>query len=140
MSAPSKSCDSKGADTVYIAKADLFSLSRLFDGAGRSALPRLLLFFDLRLRLLYTSQFWVDEDAAAVLANDDLLVHQHIQLALGRYLGKAASTGVTLYRDDAQSIVGILTYTLEGHEQTGLNLLLKYLGLLAQTVFLSLIL
>lgn len=87
---------------------------------------------------LYTSQFGVDHDTAAVFAYDDFFAHTNVELALGRDFVEATTTGITLYINDAQTIARIFANALEGCEQTGLDGLFKVLGLFAEFLFLSL--
>ena len=53
---------------------------------------------------LYTCQFWVYEDTAAILAHDDLLASADIQLALGRNLVEAATACVALNVNHGQAV------------------------------------
>lgn len=90
----------------------------------------------LRLSLhglyLHTGQFRIDEDTAAVLADDDFLVHLDIELALWRNLVEATTAGVTLHIHDAKTVAGRLTNTLEAGQQTRFNFRLQLLGFLLE--------
>ena len=87
---------------------------------------------------LYTSQFGVDHDTAAVFAYDDFFAHTNVELTLGRDFVEATTTGITLYINDAQTIARIFANALEGCEQTGLEGLFKVLGRFAELLFLGL--
>lgn len=65
----------------------------------------------------HSGEFRIDEDTSAVFADDDLLVHLDVELALWRNLVKATTTGVTLHVDDSQTVVGTFTYAQERLEQ-----------------------
>ena len=86
----------------------------------------------LRSLNLNTSQFWVDEDTAAILTRDNLLVHLDIELALRWNLVEATATCITLHVNDTQTVAGTITDALEALEQTWLNLLLELECLLLQ--------
>ena len=58
----------------------------------------------------------VDQDAAAVFADEDLTVHLDFKLTLWRNLVEAAAAGLTLHGDDAQTVAGIIADTLEGFQ------------------------
>ena len=87
-------------------------------GATRGACLTLRLLL-LRSFRLHTRQFGVNEDTAAIFADDDLLVHLDVELTLGRNLVEATATGITLHIDNAQSIARALPDALEAAEQTG---------------------
>ena len=118
---------------LYILSRILFSILSLL--AARYALALWLLICGWSLNL-YTCQLWVDEDTAAILTRDNLLVHLDIQLALRRNLVEATTAGITLHVYDAQSVAGTLADALEAGEQTWLNLLLKLKSLLCKALLL----
>ena len=86
-----------------------------------TACHALTLFLFSGLGCLDTSQFGIDENAAAILAHDDFLVHLDIQLALRRDFVEATSTRVTLYGDDTESVTGTLTDALERLQQAAFD-------------------
>ena len=54
--------------------------------------------------LLYVLNFGVNKDASAELANDDLLVHTDVELALCRYLAVATAARVALDGNNGESV------------------------------------
>ena len=56
-------------------------------------------------------------------------MHAYVELALCWNLAVASTAGVTLYRNNGQTVASVLAYTLEGSEQTVINLALKVGGL-----------
>ena len=113
---------------IFFSKS-LFSILSLLAAGNALALWLLIC---IRSLDLHTCQLWVDEDTAAVLTRDDLLVHLDIQLALRWNLVEATTTCITLHINDTQTIAGTLADTLEAGEQTWLNLLLKLKSLLLE--------
>ena len=71
----------------------------------------------------------VNEDATAELANDDLLMHTDVELALRRYLAVATAARVALDGNDSQTVAGVLADALERGQQTVVNLTLQIGGL-----------
>lgn len=63
------------------------------------------------------------------------LVHLDLHLFLRRNAVEAASAGVTLDIDYAETVAGVLAYALECGECAGVDLWLKFFGVLAQTLF-----
>ena len=69
---------------------------------------------------LHTGELRVDEDTSTVFTDDDLLVHLDVQLALWWNLVKAATAGITLHIDNAETIAGTFADALEAGQQTRL--------------------
>ena len=63
-------------------------------------------------------------------------MHLDVELTLRRNLIKAATAGIALHIDDAQTITGILADTLKRSQQARLDLSLQLMGFLAQSLFL----
>ena len=85
-------------------------------------------------------QLGVDEDASAVLTDDDLLVHLDLHLSLSGDAVEAAATSVALHDNHAQTVAGVLADALESGEQALFNLVLLLLGFLTQGLLLLLVL
>ena len=85
----------------------------------------------------HTSQFRIDHDSSAVLANDDLLVHLDVELTLRRNLVEATTASITLHVNDTQTVAGILTDTLVTGKQTLFDLQLQFLGSLLELLLFS---
>ena len=62
---------------------------------------------------LYTGKLRVYHDASAVFADNHLLVHLDVELALWRNLVEATAACVALHVNDAKTVAGVLTYALE---------------------------
>ena len=62
------------------------------------------LLFDVLALQLNACEFGIDHDATAVFANDNLLAHTDVELALGRDLVEASAAGVALDIYDAESV------------------------------------
>ena len=104
---------------IYTAEyysAVFFSSSRLF--------LYLFLVFDG-----YTSQFRVNHDTSAILANDDFLTRTDIQLSLGWDFVEATATSVTLYIYDTQSVAEFLRIRLKDWSKRGSILVSSSLAL-----------
>jgi hypothetical protein len=54
---------------------------------------------------------WVDQDTAAMFANDDFLVLTDVELALGRNLIETASTSISLDGYHRQAVAGVFANT-----------------------------
>ena len=80
----------------------------------------------------HAGELGINHDSTAILTHNHLLVHLDFHLALWRDTVEAASAGVSLNIDNAQSVARILAYALECGEQAWLNLHLELLGLVAQ--------
>ena len=77
-------------------------------------------FFDGHLR--------VNEDTAAELANEDFLACSDVELALCGNLAVATAATVTLYLHYGETVVCVLADTLEGGEETLIDVLLQLGG------------
>ena len=94
------------------------------------ALPLLCV---LRVDVSDTCKLGINEDATAVLAHDDLLVHLDLHLALCRYAIEATATCVSLYIHKTKAVAGVAADTLKCLKQTlVVKLRLELLSLLAQ--------
>ena len=84
----------------------------------------------LALGSLNAGDFRINENAAAVFADDDFLVHLDFELLLRGDAVEAAAAGVALDVDNTQAVAGIFADALEGIERIGVDFRLELLGLL----------
>ena len=82
-----------------------------------------------QLGFCFLSDVVVNEDAAAMFADDNFFVHLDFGLALGRNLAETASTSVTVDSDYGQSVACAVADALVGLKITRLNELLLLLFL-----------
>ena len=88
------------------------------------------------LLFFYTGKFGIDHDASAIFTNDNFFTHLDIELSLRRDAVEATTARITLDIDHSQTVAGILTNTFESREQTGLNLVFEFFGLLSTSLHL----
>ena len=81
-----------------------------------------------RLFLLLNIHVGVNEDTAAELANEDFLACSDVELALCGNLAVATAATVALYFHHSETVVCVLTDTLEGREETLVDVLLQLGG------------
>ena len=77
----------------------------------------------------------VDHDAAAVFADDDFFVESDFELFLRRDAVEAATAGVTLDVDDAETVAGVLADAFEGLESAVVDARFDSFGFLAEGLF-----
>ena len=77
----------------------------------------------------------VDEYAAAVLADNDFLVHLDFHLALRRDVAEAATTGISVNLHHGQAVAGGATDAFVGRQVALVDKLLLFLRHLAQALF-----
>ena len=88
----------------------------------------------LALGSLNAGDFRINENAAAVFADDDFLVHLDFELLLRGDAVEAAAAGVALDVDNTQTVAGIFADALEGIERIGVDFRLELLGLLTEAL------
>ena len=88
----------------------------------------------LALGSLNAGDFRINEDAAAVFADDDFLVHLDFELLLRGDTVEAAAAGVALDVNNTQTVAGIFADALEGIERIGVDFRLELLGLLTEAL------
>ena len=77
----------------------------------------------------------VDEDSAAVFADDDFLAHFDFELFLRRDAVEAAAAGVALYVDDTEAVAGVFADAFESGEGAGVDLGFEGEGFFSEAFF-----
>ena len=91
---------------------------------GSVACSRLL----AELFLFFDGHLGINEDTAAELANEDFLACADVELALCGNLAVATAATVALYLHYGETVVCVLADTLEGGEETLIDVLLQLGG------------
>lgn len=84
---------------------------------------------------LNACEFGVNEDAAAVFANDDFLVHLDFELLLWGDAVEATTASVTLDVNHAKAVASIFADALEGSECAWVNHWLERMSFFAKAFF-----